>query len=72
MKKILIILGGGRPHGNTAQLAESFAKGARKAGHEVETISLMKHEVKGCLGCNTCRYGKPCIQKNSFNEIMGL
>lgn len=70
MKKILIILGGGRPHGNTAQLAESFAKGAREAGHEVETISLLKHEVKGCLGCNACRYSKPCIQKDSFNEII--
>lgn len=69
MKKILIILGGGRAHGNTAQLAESFAQGARDAGHQVETISLIKNEVKGCLGCNACRSGKPCIQKDSFNDI---
>ena len=26
-KNILVVLGGGRPGGNTAQLAESFAKG---------------------------------------------
>lgn len=34
--------GGGRPGGNTAQLAESFAKGAVENGHNVELISLAK------------------------------
>ena len=66
MKKILVIQGGGRPHGNTAQLVESFVRGAEDAGNSVEVISLNKYEVKGCLGCNACRYGKPCIQKDSF------
>ncbi len=70
MKNILIIQGGGRPKGNTAQLTASFEKGAADAGHSVETISLLKNEVKGCLGCNACRYGKPCIQKDSFNELI--
>ncbi len=59
MKNILIIQGGGRPKGNTAQLVTSFEKGAADAGNSVETISLLKNEVKGCLGCNACRYGKP-------------
>lgn len=70
MKKILIIQGGGRANGNTAKLVKSFAKGAESAGHFVETISLIKNEVKGCLGCNACRYGKPCVQKDAFNEIV--
>ena len=70
MKNILIIQGGGRPKGNTAQLVASFEKGATDAGHRVETISLIKNEVKGCLGCNACRYGKPCIQKDAFNEMI--
>ncbi len=70
MKKILIIQGGGRPNGNTAQLVKAFAEGAVDAGHGVEIISLIKNEVKGCLGCNACRYGKPCVQKDSFNEIV--
>ena len=52
MKKILIVQGGGRPKGNTAQLADAFRKGAEAAGHSVETVSLLKKEVKGCLGCN--------------------
>ena len=70
MKNILVIQGGGRPKGNTAQLVMSFVKGAEEAGHHVEVVSLLKNEVKGCLGCNACRYGKPCIQKDSFNEFV--
>ena len=66
----MVIQGGGRPRGNTAQLVDSFVRGAEDAGNCVEVISLNKHEVKGCLGCNACRYGKPCVQKDSFNEIM--
>lgn len=69
MKNILIIQGGGRARGNTAQLVEAFRKGAESAGHRVETVSLLRTEVKGCLGCNACRYGKPCVQKDGFNEI---
>ena len=70
MKKILIIQGGGRPNGNTDQLVKAFAKGAVDARHEVEIISLIKNEIKGCLGCNACRYGKPCVQKDGFNEMV--
>ena len=70
MKNILVIQGGGRPRGNTAQLIESFAGGAKEGGNTVEVISLIKNEVKGCLGCNACRYGKPCIQKDAFNDLV--
>ena len=69
-KDILIIKGGGRPNGNTTQLIDSFTKGAEEIGHTVEIISLIKNEVKGCLGCNVCRYGKPCVQRDSFNELV--
>lgn len=70
MKKILIIQGDGRPKGNTRQLVDTFAQGAMEAGHEVEIVSLNKIQVNGCLGCNACRYGKPCIQKDGFNELV--
>ena len=51
MKRILVVLGGGRPKGNTRQLADAFIQGAVDAGHEVELISLNRVEVKGCMGC---------------------
>lgn len=40
MKKILVIQGGGRAKGNTAQLTDSFVKGAEESGHSVEVISF--------------------------------
>jgi len=40
MKKILVVLGGGCPRGNTKQLADTFIQGAVDAGHEVEFVSL--------------------------------
>lgn len=70
MKRIIVILGGGRTNGNTAQLAESFMKGAKEAGHHIELVSLNKLNVNGCIGCNACRYGKPCVQKDDFNSLV--
>lgn len=32
MKKILVVMGGGRPKGNTAQLMDAFVKSAEEAG----------------------------------------
>ena len=36
MKKILIISGGGRANGNTAQLIKAFMEGAGEAGHRLK------------------------------------
>ena len=27
-------------------------------------------EVNGCIGCNACRYGKACVQKDDFNDLV--
>lgn len=70
MKNILIVVGGGRRHGNTAQLVDAFARGARDAGHHTKIVSLLETEVKGCMGCNACRYGKPCVIKDGFNGLI--
>ena len=48
MKNILVVLGGGRPNGNTKQLVDAFMNGAIDADHKVELISLNKLTVKGC------------------------
>lgn len=69
-KSILVFQGGGRPNGNTHQLINSFVKGAKDAGHDVDVISLIKNKVNPCLGCNSCRFGKPLFQNDSFNSIV--
>ena len=58
MKRILVVLGGGRPKGNTRQLADAFIQGAVDAGHEVEPVSLnqVTHRKKVCK--NAVNYGK--------------
>lgn len=42
MKKLLVVVGGGRPNGNTNQLVDAFIKGAIEVGHEVEKVSYYK------------------------------
>jgi len=68
-KKIVVVQGGGRPNGNMSQLAACFAKGAGEAGHKVEIVSLQKNEVKGCLGCNACRYESPVCGKTALTAL---
>lgn len=70
MSNILIVLGGGRCNGNTMQLVKAFSNGAAEAGHKIELINLNKLNVQGCCGCNACRYGKPCVQKDDFNLLI--
>ncbi len=70
MKDILVVAGGGRPNGNTAQLVNAFINGAAEAGHNVEKVNLTQTQVNGCTGCNACRYQKPCVQKDGFNSLV--
>lgn len=72
MRKILLVQGGGRLRGNTTRLVEEFTKGAQEVGHQIEVVSLLKQEVKGCIGCNACRKGTPCVQEDGFNELIPI
>ncbi len=69
-KKALVVLGNCRRNGNTEQLARAFIEGLEAAGHEARLIDLRKVEVRGCVGCNACRFGKPCVQRDGFNELV--
>ena len=40
-KKVLIISSSPRKGGNSETLAAAFAKGAREAGHQIETVHLL-------------------------------
>lgn len=62
-----MIQGDGSPNGNTSQLVMSLQKEQRR--HEVEVVSLLKNEVKGCLDCNACCHGKLCIQKDTLTVL---
>lgn len=56
--KVLAINGSPRRDGNTQLMIEECAKSLRKAGVEVEMVSLKDYAVKPCNACEVC-YKKP-------------
>lgn len=75
--KILVLNGSPRPHGNTAAMIESFAKGARESGHQVEVVSVCQKQIAGCLTCEYCRqkgsgHERQCVQQDDMQEVYPL
>jgi multimeric flavodoxin WrbA len=54
-KKILVIAGSPRRHGNSTILAETAAEAAREAGADVEVIHLGELSISPCTACDACR-----------------
>lgn len=54
-KKVLVISTSLRSRSNSEALADSFAEGAKAAGHEVETITLRDKSIAFCRGCFACQ-----------------
>jgi putative NADPH-quinone reductase len=67
--KIIILQGSPNRNGSTAMLAEAFAKGAEKAGHETEIINVAEENIHPCTGCISCGYEGPCAQKDGMESI---
>lgn len=70
MKKVLIIETSPRIHGNSNLLAESFAQGAREAGHEVEIESLAGKKISFCRGCWGCLKTHRCVIHDDADIIV--
>lgn len=70
MKTVLILKGSPRKSGNSALLADEFARGAADAGHKVETVSLREKEIGDCLGCAACQdNGGQCVQNDDMTAL---
>ena len=67
--KITVLMGSPNRSGSTAILAESFAKGAKEAGHSVEIIDVCHANIHPCTGCVRCGYEGPCVQKDDVEKI---
>ena len=68
-KKVLILSSSPRKDGNSETLAAAFAKGAREAGHQVETIYLREKQVGFCKGCPACLKLGHCVIQDDAVEI---
>lgn len=70
MKKVLIISSSPR-RGNSDEMCDEFARGAKESGNEVEKIRLAEVKVGFCRGCDYCStHGKPCVQDDDANRII--
>ncbi len=70
MKKVLILSGSPRKHGNSDILCDEFARGAILAGHEVEKIRVAEKKIGYCLGCYACKSTGICAIKDDMAEIL--
>ena len=68
-KRVLVISTSLRNNSNSDALADEFVKGAVKAGHQVESISLKDKTIGFCKGCLACLKAGKCVIKDDAVEI---
>lgn len=68
-KNIVIVTSSLRAGSNSDALAEAFARGAREAGHTVETISLKGKSIAFCRGCLACQRTGKCVMSDDATPI---
>lgn len=58
--------------GNTEQLLQSFLRGARSAGADVEVVYLKEKKIKHCIGCVSCWLKTPgiCVHQDDMAELL--
>ena len=70
VKKVFIVKGSPRIHGNTSMMAEQFKKGALEKGHQVSEVNLKEKNIYDCLGCGACQLNEgKCIQKDDMISL---
>ena len=69
MKKILIVSASPRKNSNSEALALAFAEGAKRAGHQVDFVSLRGKDVNFCRGCFVCQEKLRCVIRDDADAI---
>jgi multimeric flavodoxin WrbA len=69
MKRILVLCGSGRRHGNSEKLADAFIEGAA-LHNQVTKISLADKKISPCRNCDHCqRHSGDCAIQDDMQEI---
>ena len=70
-KKVLVIVSSPRKGGNSELSCDSFIKGARENGNEVEKLLLREKKIAPCIACEAClRNGGTCVQEDDMAGIL--
>lgn len=64
--KIIGIASSPRKGANSQTLVEHILSGAEKAGATTELVRLCDLDIRPCIGCNGCKKGNGCVQKDDF------
>lgn len=70
-KRVLVIVSGPRKKGNSARLAQEFARGASDIGHETEYVELDEKELSFCRGCLVCHRTHQCVIPDGTARLAG-
>jgi len=70
-KKVLVFMGSPRREGNSTILAGRAARGAKRAGAEVESFYLNDMNIRPCQACDSCRKegSLGCIQDDDMRAL---
>ena len=67
--KVLIINGSPHPRGCTAQALQEVDTILQQEGIETETIEIGSRDIRGCIGCGSCRKSGKCVFEDIVNEV---
>lgn len=69
-KKIVVMTGSPRRHGNSFAMTEAFIKAAEEKGHTVTRFDTSFMNIGFCRDCETCyKTGKACSYDDDFNTM---
>ena len=70
-KKVLILSGSPRRHGNSDTLCEQFMKGAQEVGNDVKYYFISDLRINYCFACYYCKsHDGICCQHDYMNTLM--
>ena len=66
--KVLLLNGSPHKNGNTALALEEMEKVFKAEGIETEIIQVGSAEIRGCIGCGSCKKNGKCVFDDLVNE----
>lgn len=69
MKKLVLLNGSARAHGNTHKLLSLLVSDLDKNEFDYEIINISENSVNYCLGCHSCEKTRQCVQNDDMMTI---